>query len=180
MVKRDLYGYIGLLVLMVLALVALRLWVFEPVTINEQMANQYLIEKDLIIADRNDEIQYGDLVLYTVDQKDYVGRVIAMEGDSVTYLYDVLYRNNEIIPETYLEMKGQEEYYTEDMTIATLTEDSHTVVPKDSFLILNDKRTDTRDSRQFGLITKDQIIGPLTFRLLPFNQFGFIDNGLAQ
>ena len=177
MVKRDLYGYIGLLVLMILALVALRLWVFEPVTINEQMANQYLIEKDLIIADRNDEIQYGDLVLYTVDQKDYVGRVIAMEGDSVTYLYDVLYRNNEIIPETYLEMKGQEEYYTEDMTIATLTEDAHTVVPKDSFLILNDKRTDSRDSRQFGLIAKEQIIGPLTFRLLPFNQFGFIDNG---
>ncbi len=180
MVKRDLYGMIGLFVVIVLTLVALRVWVYEPVTINEQMANQYLMEKDLIIADRNEEIQYGDFVLYTVDKTDYVGRVIAMEGDSVTYLYDVLYRNDEIIPETYLEINGQEEYYTEDMTIATLTEDAHTVVPKDSFLILNDRRTDTRDSRQFGLIAKEQIIGPLTFRLLPFSQFGFIDNGLAQ
>ena len=180
MVKRDLFRIIGLFVLFVLAIVALRVWVFEPVTINEQMANQYLAEKDVIIADRNKEIQYGNFVLYTVDKKEYVGRVIAMEGDSVTYLYDVLYRNNEIVPEIYLEIKGQEEYYTEDMTIATLTEDAHTVVPKDSFLILNDKRTDSRDSRQFGLIAKEQIIGPLTFRLLPFNQFGFIDNGLAQ
>lgn len=180
MVKRDLFRIIGLFVLFVLAIVALRVWVFEPVTINEQMANQYLAEKDVIIADRNKEIQYGNFVLYTVDKKEYVGRVIAMEGDSVTYLYDVLYRNNEIVPEIYLEIKGQEEYYTEDMTIATLTEDAHTVVPKDSFLILNDKRTDTRDSRQFGLITKQQIVGPLTFRLLPFSQFGFIDNGLAQ
>lgn len=102
MVKRDLYGFIGLIVLAVLALVALRVWVYEPVTINEQMANQYLAEKDVIIADRNKEIQYGDFVLYTVDEKEYVGRVIAMEGDSVTYLYDVLYRNNEIVPENYL------------------------------------------------------------------------------
>lgn len=104
MVKRDLYGMIGLFVVIVLTLVALRVWVYEPVTINEQMANQYLMEKDLIIADRNEEIQYGDFVLYTVDKTDYVGRVIAMEGDSVTYLYDVLYRNDEIIPETYLEI----------------------------------------------------------------------------
>lgn len=40
-------------------------------------------------------------VLYTVDKKEYVGRVIAMEGDSVTYLYDVLYRNNEIVQELF-------------------------------------------------------------------------------
>lgn len=107
MVKRDLFRIIGLFVLFVLAIVALRVWVFEPVTINEQMANQYLAEKDVIIADRNKEIQYGNFVLYTVDKKEYVGRVIAMEGDSVTYLYDVLYRNNEIVPEIYLEIKGQ-------------------------------------------------------------------------
>ena len=180
MVKRDLYGFIGLIVLAVLALVALRVWVYEPVTINEQMANQYLAEKDVIIADRNKEIQYGDFVLYTVDKKEYVGRVIAMEGDSVTYLYDVLYRNNEIVPENYLKIHGQSEYYTEDMTIETLTKGKYSTVAKDSYLILNDKRTDLRDSRQFGLITKKQIIGPLTFRLKPFSQFGFIDNGLVQ
>lgn len=79
MVKEDLYG-IGLIVLTVLAFSSPSgFWVYEPVTINEQMANQYLAEKDVIIADRNREIQYGDFVLYTVDKKEYVGRVIAME-----------------------------------------------------------------------------------------------------
>ncbi|MDO5079459.1 MAG: signal peptidase I, partial [Streptococcus minor] len=114
------------------------------------------------------------------DKKKYVGRVIAMEGDDVTYLYDVLYRNNEIVPEDYLKIHGHAEYYTEDMTIETLTEGQHTVIPKGSYLILNDKRTDLRDSRQFGLISQKQIIGTLTFRLKPISQFGFIDNGLAQ
>lgn len=180
MVKRDLYGFIGLIVATILALVALRIWVYEPVTINEQMANQYLVEKDVIIADRSKKIKYGDFVLYKVDKKKYVGRVIAMEGDDVTYLYDVLYRNNEIIPEDYLKIHGHAEYYTEDMTIETLTEGQHTVIPKGAYLILNDKRTDLRDSRQFGLISQKQIIGPLTFRLKPISQFGFIDNGLAQ
>ena len=29
-------------------------------------------------------------------------------------------------------------------------------------------------------LARGEGIGPLTFRLLPFSQFGFIDNGLAQ
>lgn len=180
MVKRDLYGYIGAFLALVLGLIALRIWVYEPVTINHQMANRFLTENDLIIADRNEKIQYGDFVLYNVENQEYVGRVIAKEGDSVTYLYDVLYRNDQIVSEDYLKIKGHVEYYTEDMTIATLTQNKYQVVPKDSYLILNDKRTDKRDSRQFGLISKKQIIGPLTFRLTPFGKFGFIENGLAQ
>lgn len=180
MVKRDLYNYLGLALVVILSVIALRVWVYEPVSINEQMANQYLTKNDLIIADRNKQIEYGDFVLYKVDGKKYVGRVIAMEGDSVTYLYDLLYRNDEIIHETYLNIKGQPEYYTEDMTIETLTHDRHSVVPKNSYLILNDKRTDKRDSRQFGLISQKQIIGSLTFRITPLGKFGFIEKGLAQ
>ena len=180
MVKRDLYNYLGLALVVILSVIALRVWVYEPVSINEQMANQYLTKNDLIIADRNKQIEYGDFVLYKVDGKKYVGRVIAMEGDSVTYLYDLLYRNDEIIHETYLNIKGQPEYYTEDMTIETLTHDRHSVVPKNSYLILNDKRTDKRDSRQFGLISQKQIIGSLSFRITPLGQFGFIEKGLAQ
>ncbi|MHC5924217.1 signal peptidase I, partial [Streptococcus pyogenes] len=60
MVKRDLYNYLGLALVVILSVIALRVWVYEPVSINEQMANQYLTKNDLIIADRNKQIEYGD------------------------------------------------------------------------------------------------------------------------
>ena len=180
MVKRDLYSYIVLSLVALLGVIALRIWVYEPVRVNEQMANQYIDKNDLVLADRTAQIEYGDLVLYTIDHKEYIGRMIAKEGDSVTYLYDVLYRNNEIIPESYLKNHGHAEYFTEDLTIETLTDGKHSVVSKDSYLILNDKRTNTKDSRRFGLVSKKQIIGPVKFRLTPFEKFGFIDNALAQ
>lgn len=180
MVKRDLFQHIALLLVLILGIVALRVWVFEPVQINEQMANHYLAKDEVIVATRNTELNYGDFVLYTVKNKEYVGRVIALAGDSVTYMDDVLYRNEEIVHEDYLSKKSVAEYYTQDMTIASLTDDAHVAVPKGSYLILNDNRTDMRDSREFGLITDQQIVGRLTFRITPLGKFGFIETGLAQ
>lgn len=180
MVKRDLFRHIALILVFVVGVIVLRVWIFEPVRINEQMENQYLAKDEMIVATKNAELTYGDFVLYKVKNKEYVGRVIAMKGDSVTYMDDVLYRNEEIVHEDYLSKKSVAEYYTQDMTIASLTDDAHVTIPKKNYLILNDDRTDMRDSREFGLIAEKQIVGRLTFRISPLGKFGFIETGLAQ
>lgn len=174
MAKRDLIYRILLLVFLLVGVVVLRIWVLEPVKITQEMSNQYIQENDVMIAVKTKDIQYGDLVLYIIDETPYVGRVIAMGGDSVTYMDDVLYRNNEIVEEQYLKRSAihPQEYYTEDMIV--------TDVADDSYWILNDNRTNLADSRTFGMITANQIVGPLTFRISPLSEFGFIDVGLTQ
>ncbi|MGT2800167.1 signal peptidase I [Streptococcus marmotae] len=174
MAKRDFIHRMIMISLLALGIIALRIWVFEPVTITKQMANHYLKEKDLVIAVKGKEIKYGDFVLYQVDGTEYVGRVIAMEGDSVTYMDDVLYRNNEIVEEQYLKKSANhhQDYYTEDVMIPSVTERN--------YLILNDNRKNREDSRTFGLISSHQIIGRLTFRVSPISEFGFIDIGLTH
>ena len=47
-------------------------------------------------------------------------------------------------------------------------------VPSDTYLVLNDNRGDTEDSREFGYIHKNQIEGVVNLRLYPLNKFGFI------
>ncbi|HFH9837638.1 TPA: signal peptidase I [Streptococcus suis] len=179
MVKRDFIKNIILTVSLILGLVALRYYVFEPVQITTGMSNNYLKQNDVILAIKGAEINYGDFVLYQIDNKEYVGRVIAKSGDTVTYMDDVFYRNNEIVEETYIEVAGHLEYYTEDFTISSLTNGQTDKVSKDSYLILNDTRTNLEDSRSFGLIQASQIVGRLTFRISPLREFGFIDTGLA-
>jgi len=61
-------------------------------------------------------------------------------------------------------------------SLQTLTDSKTRKIPKDSYLILNDNRQNTRDSREFGLITSKQIQGVISFRISPLKKFGFIEN----
>lgn len=180
MVKRDLVKQISLVILLILGLIGLRVWFFEPVTITSQMANDYVKEGDFIVTVRKAKLTYGDFILYKHDGKEYVSRVIAVTDETVTYMDDVLYRDNVIVTESYLKAPHTQESYTEDFTIATLTDGQFESVPKDFILVLNDNRTNHQDSRSFGLIAEKDVIGRLTFRLSPLREFGFIKTGLVQ
>lgn len=118
--------------------------------------------------------------MYEIDGHEYVSRVIAMTNERVTYMDDVLYRNDVVVDETYLDAPQFQEYYTEDLTVATITDGKLQVIPRDYFLVLNDNRTNKDDSRTFGLIPKKNVIGRLTFRISPLSNFGFIKTGLVN
>lgn len=59
-------------------------------------------------------------------------------------------------------------------SIGTLTDNKQTKIKKGQYLVLNDNRRDTEDSRKFGLIEKDQIKGVISFRVYPLSRFGFV------
>ncbi|MCK3923887.1 signal peptidase I [Streptococcus suis] len=180
MVKRDFVKHILLLLLLVLGILGLRVWFFEPVTITKEDSNHYLHENDSIIAFKNATIEHGDFILYNHDGQQYVSRVIAMSGETVTYMDDVLYRNDIIVTENYLKTPHSQESYTDDFTLETLTNGKYNVIPEGHYLVLNDVRTNQQDSRSFGLISSEDIVGRLTFRISPLSEFGFIKTGLVQ
>ncbi|SPZ97263.1 signal peptidase IB [Staphylococcus aureus] len=45
------------------------------------------------------------------------------------------------------------------------------VIPKGKYLVLGDNREVSKDSRAFGLIDEDQIVGKVSFRFWPFSEF---------
>ncbi|VUW95901.1 Signal peptidase IB [Streptococcus constellatus] len=182
MVKRDLIRNVIFLSIIVVTIVCLRIFIFTPYSITAKDANHFLQDKDVVVANKNEKIKRDDFVLYEADGKEYVGRVIGLGNDSVVYMDDVLYLNNKIKSEDYL-TKDKEKYlakanntgyFTHDFTIQTLTKSNTNKIPTQSYLILNDNRQNTEDSRKFGLIAEKQIKGVISFRVLPLNQFGFI------
>ncbi|MGT2906387.1 signal peptidase I [Streptococcus dentiloxodontae] len=182
MVKRDLIRNIILAALIIVIILLLRIFVFSTHRITDSQANSYLHSGDYVTFNKNVEPTYKDFVVYTVDGEDYVGRVIASQGQTVTFMDDILYVDNEVVDEPYIEAE-KEKYlssvqagsvFTDDFTIATLTNSNQTSIKKGQYLILNDNRRNTKDSREFGLISGSQIKGVVSFRLYPLSKFGFV------
>lgn len=181
MVKQDFIRNIFGLLLIGLIFLGLRTFVFSTVRVTDTESNTYLRTGDLVVVSKNKEPKLRNFVQYEVEGKTYIGRIIAEAGDSVTYMDDIFYRNNQAEDEPYLaSLKAKHvtsdmsPSFTEDFSLSTLTGQTLTAIPDNHYLILNDNRQNKADSRQFGLIKKEQIKGVLAFRLWPMDDFGFI------
>ena len=84
MLKRDLLRNIIIFSVLAAIIIGLRVFIYTPYRVTEQDSNSYLAKNDLVLATKKQDIKRGDFVLYEVDGKDYVGRVIAQEKDQVT------------------------------------------------------------------------------------------------
>ena len=184
MVKRDLIRNIVLLILTIIAVICIRIFWITPYHVSEKEATSSLAKNDLVLAVKNDSLVRGKQVLYTVNGKERVGRIIAKPGDRVIYMDDVLYLNGKIQEEPYLKdvrdrffakPENLGNYFTHDFEVSQLPGTTKETVPQNKYLILNDNRQDVDDSRSVGLIQADQIQGSLDFRVTPLKKFGFVE-----
>ena len=124
-------------------------------------------------------IKKGNVIVFHANKSDdYVKRVIGVPGDSVTYKKDQLYINGKKVNEPYLdynEKHKQGEYITGSFETKDLlnAKPNSNVIPKNKYLVLGDNREVSKDSRAFGLIDKQQIVGKVSFRFWPLNDFKF-------
>ncbi|KHD46753.1 signal peptidase I [Streptococcus hongkongensis] len=183
MVKRDFIRNILLGLIIIVVAILLRVFVFSTYKVTTDSANSYLQSGDLITIKKNITPKYKDFVVYKVNGKKYMSRVIAIGGEKVTYMDDIFYLNDKVEPQHYIEKEKTDflsssamgALYTDDFTISTLTNGKTNIIPENKYLLLNDNRLNKDDSRSFGLIDKSKIKGVVSFRVLPLKNFGFVE-----
>jgi len=94
--------------------------------------------------------------------KDLIKRVIAVEGDTIEGRDGRVYVNGELLDESYLEPDTP----TTGLDAATLGEDE--------VFVMGDNRTNSEDSRVFGPIDEDDIVGRAFIRVLPITDIGWL------
>lgn len=113
---------------------------------------------DLCLFYRLEDCHLNDIVLYeNADGKKKLGRIIAIEGQTVAFPENGGYEVNGCQP---AEEIPYETYPAENSTV-----NYPLTVPENSFFILNDYRSDSSDSRQYGVVSETQVIGKLLFLL---------------
>lgn len=99
-------------------------------------------------------------------QKPYIKRVIGEPGDTVELRNDQVFINGERIEEPYLE--GAETKCRPAQTCGPLT------VPEDSVFVLGDNRGNSEDSRIFGVVPIENIIGKAWLSYWPRSEIGLV------
>ncbi|HUC78623.1 MAG TPA: signal peptidase I [Candidatus Saccharimonadales bacterium] len=114
--------------------------------------------------------------LYSADgapENTLVKRVVALPGDRVVIQNGVLTVFDTQHPKGFDPDKTFNYGKVIGYTSSESTGSVNIVLPKNDIYVLGDNRADSCDSRCFGPINVNQIIGRLVLRIYPFNKFSF-------
>ncbi|MDW7675789.1 MAG: signal peptidase I, partial [Bacillota bacterium] len=107
---------------------------------------------DVVLVNKLDkDIQRGDLIIFKTNKmydgdKALIKRVVGLPGENIMIKGNQLFINGEVYAEDYLK----------DPNISDF---GPMVVPENEYLLLGDNRNLSYDSRYFGTIPSQQIIG---------------------
>lgn len=117
--------------------------------------------------------QRGDVVVLqppVVGQSDdFIKRVIALPGDTVTITPDAVYVDGTKLDEPYINGQGKN---VEPVCSTNLT---NIKVQANEYLVLGDNRGNSEDSRCFGSVPRQNIVGKAILVMFPFNDAHWIN-----
>jgi signal peptidase I len=113
--------------------------------------------------------RHGDVIVFRApadEGRDYIKRVIGVPGDRIEIRDGSVWRNGERLREPYVggavtEAEGLEAYCSRVCR-----------VPSDSLFVLGDNRLGSSDSRSWGFVPFDNVIGKAMFTYWPVGELG--------
>lgn len=174
-VKTEVMEWIKSILLAIIIAILIKSFVFNTTYVLGNSMYPTLYEKDRLFANKIPLYFSGPdrgeiVVLKAPDavNKDYIKRVIGIEGDTVAITDGKVYLNGELLIEDYIDDGAYTHIYGEN----------YWEVPKGHVFVLGDNREEgaSKDSRYFGCISVDTLKGITSFRYFPFNnRFGKLD-----
>ncbi len=105
------------------------------------------------------------------ESQDFIKRIIVLPGETVKIQNNSIFINRQILNEPYLPKE------TIIRAGAFLTENTTITAGSDQYFVMGDNREHSSDSREWGGITKEEIVGKVFFRYFPLQSFGVFNSG---
>lgn len=114
-----------------------------------------------------DPPERGDVVVFeppTNSDKPYIKRIIGLPGEEITFDQGQVFVDGVQLPEDYIE----------DRTRCNREDRCDVIVPEDHVFVLGDHRSNSSDSRVFGVVPIENIVGKAWVSYWPPNDIGFV------
>ena len=152
------------------------LFILTPTTVVGQSMEDTFYQGDKIIVwnilyspSRNDVVVIDANAYSNQEDNFYIKRVVGLPEDELRYDNGYLYIND-----VKYDLEGRvDNLLTLLNTNFIKGEKGIYYIPSGKYFVLGDNRAHSSDSRYFGLINKEQVLGRVIFRLWPFDRIGF-------
>jgi signal peptidase I len=140
-------------------------YLFQVARVEGQAMSPTLNDQDRLVVDkrvyRAGDPAIGDVVMlrYPRDpRKSFVKRVIASGGDEVQIVNGVVFRNGGRVDEPYvLEANRSQDHWGPE------------IVPEGTYFVMGDRRNNSSDSRHWGFVPREYILGRVGIRWWPLS-----------
>ena len=175
------WDLVKIIVIALVIIVPFRMYVAEPFVVSGSSMKPNFHDYDYLIVDRVSYVtgnpQRGDVVvlIYPKDKTQFfIKRIVGLPGETVelpaagtkNYGHVIIYNqanpNGWVVPEAYLPQD-------------TLTYGSpqKVILNTGEFFVLGDNRAASSDSRVWGILPREDIVGKVWAKIFPFSDFGF-------
>ena len=155
------------------------IFVLNPCTVDGASMNDTFREDDKVICTdvfyypkKNDVIVFN-AKRYTREDALYIKRVVAIEGDEITFVDGKLYVNGVMEERQNIENSP---FATFENIVSHIRQlggtiiNNGAIVPDGMIVVMGDNRLNSKDSRAFGPIYINDIYGKVIMRVYPFDQ----------
>ena len=146
----------------VIIIIILKIFVFNFILVKGDSMNPKYKNNDFMFLNKIiysfKPIRRGEVIVLKYKNNDLIKRIIGLPNDKIKVENGKLYINNK-------------EYYENYINSYTASYDFDEITLKDNeYFVMGDNRYNSYDSRNFGTIMKNNIIGRVEFRIFPFDK----------
>ncbi len=171
----DVWDWVKTIAIALIITIFIKMFIVDATKVSGNSMLNTLHNGDILLVDKIGSrfrgYERGDIVILKAPydpKKLYVKRVIGEKGDTIKLIDGDVYVNDEKITENYTSIN--ETYPTRELSEWTLGENE--------YFVMGDNRLpgESNDSRNFGPIEKERLVGHAFVRFYPINRFGLIDH----
>lgn len=166
------------LILVFAVFLVIYIFLFRPFQVSGNSMDPTFFDKEYIltniIALKFTKPKLGDVIVFKAPpdpEKDYIKRVIAIPGDTISIKNGDIYVNGERLDQSQF-LQGSVKTYGGSF----LKEGEVVSVPPNSYFVMGDNRSGSSDSREWGFVPIKSIIGKSFFAYWPLDKMGLIKN----
>ncbi|MCU5745967.1 signal peptidase I [Staphylococcus sp. SQ8-PEA] len=154
------------IVLAIIIVMLIQMFILTGAVVEKNNMNPTLHKGDHILVNKLkatlNGLDEGDIILYREGNHQSCGRIVGTPGESIEFKKGKLYRNNRLSNESYSTINK-----INHLELRHLKHSEGDIVPPRTYVVLNDNRKDNSDSRQYGFIQQDHVIGSVSLRYYP-------------
>ena len=126
-----------------------------------------LAENQWILVNKLDSPERGDIIVFNNPEQNpstpmLIKRVIGLNSETIKVEDGNVYIDNKLLTETYID-------------VSTNRNGTWTII-EGYYFVMGDNRQNSKDSRAFGPISQESIIGKAWLRIWRFSDWGFAPN----